>query len=121
MDGIKDTIFKLLRIDNLVDNLSGYVDARVKLLKIEIKEDVAKIMAKGLVQASIILVALLFLFFISFGIAEFLNIYFENAFKGYLIVSGLYFLLFIVLIIFRKNIYANFERYFSGIINSNKD
>lgn len=121
MNGIKDTIFKLLRLDNLVENISGYVDTRVQLLKIEIKEDVAKVLSKGLVQGSIFLVGLLFLFFVSIGLAQYLNTYFENSFEGYLIVSGFYFLLFVGLIIFRKSIDKKFERYFSEVIKQIKD
>ena len=73
MEGIKDTLLKFLRIDNLASNVSGYVETRVKLLKIEIKEDVAKILSQGLAQATIILFAFLFLIFFSLGMAEYLK------------------------------------------------
>lgn len=121
MNGIKDTIIKLLRLDNLVENISGYVETRVQLLKIEIKEDVVKVLAKGLVQGILFFAALLFLFFISVGLAQYLNTFFINSFEGYLIVSGGYFLVFIVLIIFRKNIDKKFEQYFSNILKQEKD
>jgi uncharacterized membrane protein YqjE len=121
MEGIKDTIFKLLRIDNLVDNISGYVDARVKLLKIEIKEDVARILSKGLVSGSMIVIALIFLFFISIGFAQFLNTYFENSFEGYLIVAGIYLVVLVVFLIFKKSIDKKLERYFSDKIKQIKD
>lgn len=64
MEGIKDTILKFLRLDNLASNVTGYVETRVKLLKIEIKEDVAKVLSKGLAQATIIFFAFLFLIFL---------------------------------------------------------
>ena len=63
MEGIKEAIFKLLRIDNLVDNISGYVENRVKLLKLEIREDVANVLSKGLVHTFIFLFAFFFLIF----------------------------------------------------------
>ncbi|MEQ8425085.1 MAG: phage holin family protein, partial [Cyclobacteriaceae bacterium] len=79
MEGIKDSIFKFLRIDSLVDNVSGYVESRVALLKIEIKEDVAKVISRGLVHGTIILFAFLFLIFLSLGLAEYLNTFFANS------------------------------------------
>lgn len=121
MEGIKETIFKLLRIDNLVDNISGYVETRVKILKIEIKEDVARVLSKGLVSGSMIIIGLIFLFFISIGFAQFLNIYFEDSFKGYLIVAGIYLVILIVFLIFRKTIDKKFQRYFSEMIKKDKD
>lgn len=121
MEGIKETIFKLLRIDNLVDNISGYIETRVKLVKIEIKEDVARVLSKGLVSGSMIVIGLIFLFFISIGFAQFLNIYFEYSFEGYLIVGGIYLVIFVLFIIFRKSIDRKFQRYFSEMIKKDQD
>ena len=42
MDKIKDSIFKFLRLDNLVENLSGYVETRIELVKLEVREEIAK-------------------------------------------------------------------------------
>ncbi len=121
MNGIKDTIFKLLRIDNLVDNVSGYVDTRVKLLKIEIKEDVAKVLSKGLMSGTLIIILLILLFFISFGAAQLFNTFFDNNFEGYFIVAGMYLIILILFLIFRKSIDKKFQKYFSEIIKQNKD
>src|SRR5688572_10241369 len=44
---LKDTLSKFFKVDSLLGNLTGYVETRVELLKIEVKEDVAK----GLAQA----------------------------------------------------------------------
>ncbi len=116
MDEIKDSLLKLLRIDKLVDNLSGYVETRVQLLKIEIKEDVAKILSIGIIHGTIILFAFLFLIFFSLGMAEFINLFFENTFEGYLIVASFYLVCFIVFMIFRKAFDKKVEKYFSEVI-----
>ena len=120
MEGIKDTLLKFLRIDNLASNVSWYVETRVILLKIEIKEDVAKILSQGLAQATIILFAFLFLIFFSLGMAEYLNTLFVHSYEGYLIVSGAYFLLFLAFLVFRKPIYRFFEKHLSDLINKNE-
>lgn len=121
MEGIKDTILKFLRIDNLANNVTGYVETRIKLLKIEIKEDVVKVLSKSLAQATIILSAFLFTMFFSIGIAEYINTLFINSFEGYLIVSGAYLLLFLLLLIFRKPLNRVFEKYFFDLINKNEE
>lgn len=121
MEEIKEKIFKFLKIDNLVNHLSAYIDTRVQLFKIEIKEDIAKVLSKGLVHGTIALVAFLFLLFLSFGLAQFLNDQLENSYGGYLIVAGFYFLIIVVLLVFRKSIDQKFGKYFSELINQAKD
>ncbi len=121
MEGIKDTIFKFLRLDGLVENLSGYVETRVKLLKIEIREDLAKVLSKGLVHITIILFAFLFLIFFSIGMAEYINTLFTHSFEGYWIVAGVYLVFFLLFIAFRKSVDKKFEQYFSQLIKHKED
>ncbi len=121
MDRIKDTLLKFLRIDNLANNVTGYVETRIKLLKIEIKEDAVKVLSKSLAQGTIIFLAFLFLIFFSIGIAEYLNTLFTNSFEGYLIISGIYFLLFLAFLIFRKSLSKVFQNHFSDLINKNEE
>jgi len=59
---IKDTLFKFLRLDNLFSHLTGFVETQAALLKMEVREEVAKILARGLVLGSI----LLFFFVLAF-------------------------------------------------------
>ena len=63
MENIKDTIFKFLKIDNLVANLSGYIESRISLFKIEMQEDIARVLAKSLVYVAMMFFAFLFLVF----------------------------------------------------------
>ncbi|HNP96832.1 MAG TPA: phage holin family protein [Cyclobacteriaceae bacterium] len=121
MDSVKDTILRFLKLDSLVDNLSGYVETRVKLLKLEIKEDIAKVLSKGLVHLAIIVFAFLFLIFISIGFAHYLNAVLESDFQGFFIVAGIYFVLFILFLLFRKSFDKRFEQYFSDLINQKED
>ena len=39
---LKDTLAKFFKVDSLIENLTGFVETRVELLKIEVKEDFAK-------------------------------------------------------------------------------
>ncbi len=109
---IREAFSKFFRFDSLTENLSGYVEARVELLKLEVREDVAKVITKALVFGVIIFLASLFILFLSLGIAFFLNRYFNEDFLGFWIVAGFYLALFVASIVFRKQMFKNLERIF---------
>jgi uncharacterized membrane protein len=111
---IKDTLFKFLRLDNLVSHLTGFVETQAALLKMEVREEVAKILARGLVLGSILLLAFLFLLFLSVGLAHYLNGFFHEAYIGYWIIAGLYGLPCILFLLLRKQISTAFEKYFAN-------
>ncbi len=104
MEGIKESIFKFLRLDNLMDNLTGYIEARIELLKIEIREDLAKVLAKAIMILMVVFLALLFLLFVSIGLAHYLNTIFGKPHVGYWMVAGIYGLPCLIFILFRKSI-----------------
>ena len=116
MEKLKDIIFKFLRLDGVFSSLSGYVEARVELLKIEIKEDIAKVIASAMIFAVIFFFATMFLIFFSIGLAQFLNRYFNEMYVGYWIVAGLYLVGFLIFMIFRKTILKKFEIQLANII-----
>jgi len=116
MENLKEKIFKLLRLDNLMDNLSGYVESRLELYKLEIREDVARVLSKALVYAFMAIFAILFLVFFSVGLAHFINGYFSVAFAGYWIVAGLYALALLGFVIFRKGLDKGIEKHFMELI-----
>lgn len=103
---------KFLKLDILKENLLGYVEARVALLKLEVREDVAKVITRALVFGVIIFLASLFILFLSLGIAFFINQYFKEDFLGFWIVSGFYLTLFIISIVLRKHLFQYLEHLF---------
>lgn len=109
MESIKDTLIKFLRLDNLIDNISGYAEARIDLLKIEIREEVAKTLSRAVVIMAVIVTALIFLLFFSIGLANLLNEYFTHSYAGYWIVAGIYGIPCIAFLLFKKKISAYFE------------
>jgi uncharacterized membrane protein YqjE len=109
MDKIAESILKFLKLDSLVSHVTGYVEARIELMKVEIREDIAKTVARAIVLIALLLVAFLFLLFLSIGLAHFITSYLHSAYLGYWSVAALYGLLFLLLYLFRKSIYATFE------------
>jgi len=111
MENIKNSIFKFLRLDNLIENLSGYVETRVELVKLEVREEIAKVLSHALMIGVLLLLALLFILFISLGWANYLNSYFKDSFSGYWIVAGMYGVPCLFIYLLRKRISHYFEQH----------
>ncbi len=96
-------------MDSLVDNVTGYVEARIELLKIEIKEEVAKGLAKALVAVIMIAVFTLFVLLISVAAAykasESLGM-----FGGFAIVASFYLFVGLIVFLFRNPITELLEK-----------
>lgn len=120
LTNLKETVFKFLNLDNLIDNVAGFVEAQVALLKLEIQEDVARMVAGALVYGAMMMFAFLVLIFASLGLAHFLGEQLGAAYWGYWSVAGLYALAFIVFLAFRKPINVNFEKYLTDTIRKKK-
>jgi uncharacterized membrane protein YqjE len=111
MEKIAETILKFLRLDNLVHNLTGYVEAKAELLKIEVREEVAKVVASALMISLLILLALLTLLFLSIGVASYLNSVYESNSAGYWMVAAAYAVPGAILLVFRKKIAHSIEKH----------
>ncbi len=116
---IIDTISKFLKLDGLFDSLSGYVEARIELLKIEIKEDVSKAIASALIFSLTATGFVFFIFFISIAIAIKLGEY-VGAFQGYAITGGFYLLIALLIFIFRKRLITKIEEHIVSSIKTRK-
>jgi hypothetical protein len=116
MEKIKDRILKFLHLDGLLNNLSGYLEARVALVKIEIREEVAGVLSRGLMIMLIFMVGFLFILFLSVGLAQYLNTLLESRFAGYMIVALFFGLLLGVLLLLRKSLFRMLEKQFVELI-----
>jgi hypothetical protein len=121
MDGIKDTIFKFLKLDSLIDNAVGYLESRVALMKIEVRDEVANILSRGLMIMILFLIGFLFVLFLSLGLAQYLNTFFEAEYAGYMLTAGFFGLVLLILVLLRKNLFKAMEKQFEDMIKeSNK-
>jgi uncharacterized membrane protein YqjE len=120
MDKIAESILKFLKLDSLVNHVTGYVEARIELMKVEIREDIAKTVARAIVVVTLILVGFLFLLFLSIGLAHFIIYYVQSSYFGYWAVAGLYGAFFLLLFMFRKSIYEVFEKKLLEVIKHKK-
>jgi len=116
MDSIKDKILKFLRLDGIISNVTGYVESRVALMKIEIREEVAGILSRGLIVMGIFLVGFICLLFLCIGLANYLNMVLESSFAGYMILALFFGLLLLTLLVFRKALFRMLEKRFEEMI-----
>lgn len=114
MESIKDSIVKFLRLDNLVNNLTGYVETQVKLAKMEVRDEVSKILARSMVIGTALLFAFLFLIFFSVGLAQYLNVFWSHPYLGYWVIAAIYAVPCLVFLLFNKPISKAIERYFAN-------
>ena len=80
---------KIFDFDRLIDTLTRYIETKLELFKIEIKEEISTLIAKGLVFMAMSTFVLIGLIFGLGALATWLNEMLESEFAGYLIVFGL--------------------------------
>ena len=105
---LKDTILKFLKMDSLIENMTGYVETRIELMKMEMKEEVSKVLAKALIFVVLTSVFTLFILLISmaaaYKIGESLG-----AFGGFAVVAGFYFLIGLLVFLLKDSIAGKIE------------
>ncbi len=117
---LKETLSKFFKIDSLIENLTGFVEARVALLKVELKEEAAKGLAKGTAWLLIGLVLLLFIVFLSITLALFVGTKLGTV-AGFLTVSVFYCIVGLVLFLLRARIIARLENTFTHMFRKKTD
>ena len=83
--------------------VSDYLSARMQLIRYELYEKTAKISAALFSSLVIALLASLMFFFLSLALGFYLGSFFDSYGTGFLMVTGLYLLMLLPFIFFRKN------------------
>ena len=97
-------LLSFFNIDSIIDNLTGYIEKKIALLKIEIKEDLAIAGAKILIMIVLALFMFMVILFLSLGAGTLLNMMLGNDYLGYFIVAGFYLILFMIFGLLRKEL-----------------
>lgn len=98
----KKGILSFLNIDSIVDNLTGLVEKKVELFKIEFQEDAARAGAKIVVLLILGLSAFMALLFFSIALSVLIGNLLKSETIGFLIMGGFYTLILIVFIFLNK-------------------
>ncbi|HEY0656130.1 MAG TPA: phage holin family protein [Chryseosolibacter sp.] len=106
---IRDSLAKFFKVDSLISNLTGYVETRVELLKLEAKEEISKQAANAVVYGAIVFLFALVLVFFSVAIAITLGASL-GYFAGFSIVAAFYLIVGAVLLINREKLIRSIEK-----------
>lgn len=109
---LKDTLSKFFKLDSIIENLTGLVETRVELLKVEVKEDVSKALAKAVAYLFIAFILALFLTFVSIAVALLLGRTLGHV-VGFSIVGAVYLIIGLILWFSREKIITELEARFS--------
>lgn len=114
----KRKTFDMLNLDRLVNNLSKFIELKLEIYELKMKEQLVGIISSFATLALIISFGLYMLFFCSLALGFYLNDIFDSTFIGFVLVGIIYMLICIILIIFKDKIITNhlFQAFFSDSI-----
>ena len=113
----KGKLFKFLRLDAIIDNLTGLIETRIELAKIEMKEEIAKIGARIIAGVVLSFLLVMIIIFLSFSVATWLNSLLESTYWGYFIITGFYLVVFVLIIVLKAHIWLQ-QKIESGLIDT---
>lgn len=85
--------------DSLIGNLTGYLDTRIDLVRLEIQQSVSSAFIGVLHGVTLALLGLMFLIFVSIFAGFALNAALDSSYWGFGIVAGVYLLLLVLVMI----------------------
>ncbi len=94
-----DDTSKTPRNDSLIGNLTGYLDTRIDLVRLEIQQKVSTMLVGTIHGATLALLGLLFTIFVSIFAGLALNAAFNSTFWGFGVVAGFYLVLLVLVLV----------------------
>lgn len=81
---------KLFDLEKLIDTLTGFLETKIELIKLDAKEEISGLIAKALVFVLLSIFALLAILFLSISLSVVLNSYLESGYLGFVVVGIIY-------------------------------
>ena len=94
-----DDTSKTPRNDSLIGNLTGYLDTRLDLARLEIQQKVSTVFVGTIHGATLAFLGLLFVIFVSIFAGLALNAALDSPYWGFGIVAGFYLLLLVLVLV----------------------
>ena len=92
------------KVDEVVEHLENYLDTQQQITKLTIAEKTSIIGASLLSGFIIGALFLLVFLFASIALAFYLSTFFEKAYTGFLLVTGIYFFIALVLMLLKESL-----------------
>lgn len=94
-----DDTSKTPRTDSLIGNLTGYLDTRIDLVRLEIQQKASTVFVGTIHGATLAILGLLFVIFVSIFAGLALNAALDSLYWGFGIVAGFYLLLLVLMLV----------------------
>jgi hypothetical protein len=104
-----------LNVDKLIASFEGYFEARINLIKLEVKEAISELSVKLIFFGVLLIFITSALVCLNIGIALLLNALLASSYAGFFILSLFYFILSVVAYLLSKNENLN-QRLKSAIV-----
>jgi membrane protein implicated in regulation of membrane protease activity len=88
----------------MIQHIIGLVETKIALVKLEIRQEVSKVISSLIVITTMALLAFFIWFFISFAFALLINAWLDSIYWGFFIIAGFHILLLLLLYVFRKEL-----------------
>lgn len=113
------SLAKFFKVDSLISNLTGYVETKIELVKVEAKEELSKGLSKALFAFMVAFVFAVVLIFLSAGVALLLSEYW-GPIAGFGVVAGFYLIVGVALIVMRNKIKSTLEQELRNTLSKKK-
>lgn len=119
----KPKFYDILNLEKVINHLSKFVEIKLEIYELKVKSQLVDIVSNFSVMILIISFGMFLLFFLSLSLGLFLNGVFNSNYIGFVIVSLIYFVICILLILFKGKIikYYLFQTFLSDTINNDSD
>lgn len=116
---LKETFYKFFKVEQLLESLTGFIEGKIDLFRVEINERAKKGISIAILYCVAAVAALMFLLFLSVAVA--VSIASQLGwFFGFLAVSIFYLLIFCALLIWRKPVMAFLEKHIQDIMQTKR-
>lgn len=90
-------------INKLVDKLTDFIRVKGEKIKLDIIAQVSRLLAHFVAFLTLAVIGLFLITFLSFALSAYLNYLLDSPHYGYLIVSGFYLIVFIVILLLLRS------------------
>ena len=114
--------FNFLKLDNIIEHFTALMESRITIAKIEFKEEMAHILSRGVVSFLMVFMGILCFLFLNVALALILGGVLGNTSYGFLLISGFYLVIFVILFLFKDQLglHQYFEKKLSQLLRLKK-
>ena len=94
-----DDSSKTPRNDSLIGNLTGYLDTRIDIVKLELQQKASTVLVSTVHGAALAMLGLLFSLFVSIFAGLALNSALDSSYWGFGVVAGFYLVLLVLVLV----------------------